>query len=207
VSTLPYAKNKFVTFGCFGSANKINIEILALWAEVMRQVPDSKIILQHFQFDPPDNRRYLIDRFARYGITPDRIIVRQGTNREGILRAYDDVDISFDTWPYCGGNTLAEALWQGVPVVTLKGSLLCARYGASLLEAAGLPQLIADTKERYVQIAVELANDPARLKALRHDMRGLYTETGLNDSAGFARNLERAYAHMMDLWAAKTASN
>ena len=204
VSPSPWVKNGFVTFGCFGSANKINTKNIALWSEVMRRVPGSKILLQHSQFDPPDNRRYAVDRFRRYGIEAERVMVRPGTSRIGILEAYSEVDISFDTWPYCGGNTLAESLWQGVPVVSLKGELLCARYGASLLETAGLPELIADTEDQYVQIAVDLANGPDRMRALRQDMRLLYTTTGLNDSASFARNLEHAYLEMIKRWSDKS---
>ncbi len=202
VSDLPAITNGFVTFGCFGSANKINSENIALWARVMHRVPGSKILLQHSQFDPPDNRRFITNLFRRQGISSERVVIRPGATREGILNAYGEVDISFDTWPYCGGNTLAESLWQGVPAVSLKGAMMCGRYGASLLEAAGLPQLIAHSRDEYIEISTNLASDLGRLQGLRRSLRQLYATHGLNDSAGFARILERAYVHMLEALAA-----
>jgi predicted O-linked N-acetylglucosamine transferase (SPINDLY family) len=174
-----------------------------MWGELMQRVPGSTIIIQNDQLDPPDNRRYMIDRFRRLGIGPDRLKLRPGTNRAGVLKAYGEVDISLDTWPYCGGNTIAESLWQGVPVVTLRGENFTSRYGASLLLAAGCGELIANTREEYIGIAARLAQAPARLQYLRHNLRRIYTEGGLNDSAKFARKLERAYMHMMDVRAGR----
>lgn len=198
VGDAPCLANGFVTFACFGGAYKVNIRMVELWAEIMQRVPGSKMMFQHSYFDPPDNRRYLFDRFRRYGISADRVIIRPGTTREGILKAYGETDISMDTWPYCGGNTIAEALWQGVPVVTLKGSMFYARYGASLLKQAGCEELIAADSAAYVRIAAELAMDPNRLQKLRASMRDRYIANGLNDSVGFARNVEAAYFAMVD---------
>jgi len=197
VARLPSLANGFITFGCLGRAGKFNTRIVEMWAEIMSRVPRSKILLQHPQFDPVDNRRYMRDRFARAGIAADRVIIRLGTTRPNILEAYSEIDISFDTWPYCGGNTVAEALWAGVPVITLKGELFCSRYGASLLQAASCPEFIANSRAEYVDLAVRLAEDQDRLIYYRDNLRRLYTEGGLNDSSGFARNLEHAYLKMM----------
>lgn len=201
VSAPPFLSNGYVTFGCFGSTNKINTRVVELWSRVLSDIPRSRILIQHTQLDPPDNRRYLADRFARGGISADRVLLRPGTNRMGILKAYDEIDISFDTWPYCGGNTVAESLWQGVPVISLKGQMFSGRYGASLLHAAHCQDLIAETFDEYVDIAVRLASDPERLQTVRRTLRSQYTRGGLNDSTGFARHLEDAYAEMLGRWA------
>ena len=197
VSALPSLANKFVTFGSLSSGGKINTQLVALWSEVMQRVPGSRIFLQNSQLEPPDNQRYMVDRFRRFGISPDRVILRSGTDRTGALKAYDQIDITLDTWPYCGGNTTAESLWQGVPVVSLKGERFSSRYGASLLNAAGCADLIANSREEFIDIAANLAHDTDRLTSLRQNLRQIYTAGGLNDSARFARNLEGAYLQML----------
>ncbi|HWE72305.1 MAG TPA: glycosyltransferase [Stellaceae bacterium] len=189
----PSRRAGFVTFGCFGSGGKINTQLIGWWAEIMRRVPNSRIVIQNPQLNPPNNQRFMIERFTRHGIDADRVSVRGGTDRMNLIRAYDQVDISLDTWPYCGGNTVAESLWQGVPVITCFGDRISSRYGASLLKAGGCPELIGETPEEYIEIAVALAQDPERLLFLRHNLRRLYQEHGLGDSGRFARQLEDAY--------------
>jgi len=198
VTALPSATNKFVTFGSLSSAGKINTQLIRLWAEVMQRVPGSRMILQNSQLESPDNRRYMIDRFRRFGIPEDRLDLRLGVDRTTALKTYNEIDITLDTWPYCGGNTTAESLWQGVPVISLKGERFSSRYGASLLNAAGCSDLIANSREEFVDIAVKLALDTHRLASLRQNLRQIYTAGGLNDSARFARNLEAAYLQMLE---------
>jgi len=194
----PLLINKFVTFGSLSSAGKINTQLIRLWAEVMRRLPGSRMILQNSQLEPPDNRRYMIDRFRRFGIAEDRVDLRDGVDRATALKTYDEIDVTLDTWPYCGGNTTAESLWQGVPVVSLKGERFSSRYGASLLTAAGCADLIANSQEEFVDLAAKLALDTNRLVSLRRNLRQIYTAGGLNDSVRFARNLEGAYLEMLE---------
>jgi predicted O-linked N-acetylglucosamine transferase (SPINDLY family) len=107
------------------------------------------------------------------------------------------VDISLDTWPYCGANTVGESIWQGVPVITLKGNRFSSRYGASHVTAAGCPELIAATPERYVEVAAELAASLERIRHYRRNLRQMAKDHGLSDPHRFARKLERAYTEMM----------
>lgn len=200
VGDLPCLTNQFITFGYLGTAGKLNSRMIELWSELMRRAPRSRLLVQNPQLDSASNRRFLADRFHRHGISADRLDLRPRTDRLGVLEAYGEIDISLDTWPYCGGNTVAESLWQGVPVVTLKGERFASRYGASLLQRAGCAELIADTAQQYVAIACGLARDPKRLEYFRSNLRRLCTEAGLNDSPGFARNLEQAYESMMRAW-------
>ena len=206
ISDPPSLASKRVTFGCFGSGGKINTRLVEAWAGLMHRVPNSTMLIQNHQLNPPDNHRFMVERFARHGISPDRLKLRPGTDRAGVLKGYGEVDISLDTWPYSGGNTVAESLWQGVPVVTLKGELFCSRYAASLLQAAGCSEFIANTPGEYIEIAASLAQSPERLVFLRRNLRQIYTTGGLNDSAGFARSLEQAYVQMMNVSAQASGS-
>jgi predicted O-linked N-acetylglucosamine transferase (SPINDLY family) len=121
----------------------------------------------------------------------------RGVKRADLLDIYNHIDISLDTWPYCGGNTIAESLWMGVPVVTLKGERFSSRYGASLLAAAGCDDLVGRSPEEYVEIAARLAANLPRLQFLRHNLRQMSIEHGLGDSQRFAHDLEDAYVEML----------
>jgi predicted O-linked N-acetylglucosamine transferase (SPINDLY family) len=197
VSDPPCLHRGRTTFGCFGGGAKINPELIALWAELLRRVPEATLYLRNAQLSAPDDRRYMIDAFSRQGIGVERLRIEGGTDRYTLMQCYADVDVSLDTWPYCGGNTVGESLWQGVPVVTLNGTRVSSRYGASLLMMAGCPDLIANSNEEYLTIATNLAADTARLKRLRYGLRSMCKEFGLGDATRFARDLERAYDVML----------
>jgi glycosyltransferase involved in cell wall biosynthesis len=197
VAPPPSRTNGFVTFGCFGSGGKINDDIIALWAGVLARVPGSRLYLRNHELTPQDNRQFMRDRFRRHGIPAERLRLDGGTSHDALVRSYDEVDISLDTWPYCGGNTIAESLWQGVPVVTLKGDRFVSRYGASLLLAAGCPELIGNTAEEYVEVAAVLAQSPERLDRYRANLRSMAREFGLSDADRFARKLDAAYVSMV----------
>lgn len=202
VSELPSARNGHVTFGYFGSGGKVSLRIVQLWAEIMRRVPSSVFFIRNGHLDAPSNRQYLQECFGRYGVPAERLRILGSTNRDGILKGYGEVDISLDTWPYCGGNTIAEAIWQGVPVITLMGDRFSSRYGASLVTAAGCPELVASTADEYVDIAVRLAQSPDRLRHYRCNLRALAREHGLSDTRALARKLEAAYVEMVSRAAA-----
>ena len=190
-------RNGHITFGCFGTGGKIGLELIDLWAKLLHRVPGSLLHMQNPQLSLAGNRIFLADRFRRVGISSDRLVLEGGVSRPELLQVYGQVDISLDTWPYCGGNTIAESLWHGVPVVSLMGDRFSSRYGASLLTAAGCEDLIAQTPEHYVCIATQLANDPERLHHLRSNLRRMSLEQALADSKAFARELESAFITML----------
>lgn len=204
VAPPPCIRLGYPTFGYFGSGGKLGTELIEIWAEILNRVPDSRMVIRNMQLASADNRRYLVERFARYGVEKERISVMEGGSRLDILAAYADVDVSLDTWPYCGGNTIAEALWQGAPVVTLKSGRFSGRYGASLLEAAGCPELVAESIGEYVQLSVALCADHERLSYYRKNLRQMCRESGLSAPQPFARKLENAFKAML---AEKTLSS
>lgn len=188
----PCIVNKAVTFGSLNSAAKVNAEIVALWAEIMRASPGSRIILKARGFASSTARRRVRSWFEAGGVAPDRIEFAGWTSRTDHLSSYCGVDLVLDTWPYSGGLTTCEALWMGCPVVTLKGATIAGRHGATHLTAAGLQDWIADTPFRYVAIANALAADFNRLCELRAALRGRLRGSRLCDVARFARDLEAA---------------
>jgi hypothetical protein len=203
VAEPPSLTKNYVTFGCFGFGGKLNRDLLQLWAELLRQVPTARLHLQNVQITNESRRRFLVERFRTLGVAPERLFLANGVKRADLLKVYASIDIMLDTWPYCGGNATAEALWHGVPVVTLKGEdRFASRYGASLLAAAGCKDLVANSAEEYIAIAKRLAGDPAHLAHLRRRLRDMSIEHGLGDSARFVRKLEDAYVDMLSSRAA-----
>lgn len=198
VAEPPHLKNGFVTFGCFGTGAKIGRELIEIWSKLLHQVPGAKFHLQNPQLSQTSDRRFMSDRFEARGIPPERLILEGGVERSLLLRSYARVDISLDTWPYCGGNTIAESLWHGVPVVTYRGNRFASTYGASLVTAAGCGDLVGHTSDEYIDVAVQLAADSKRLVHLRQNLRRMSTEFGLGNSKLFARRLEVAYIKMLD---------
>ena len=197
VTDPPFLTSHHITFGCFGTGGKISDEIVGLWGRLLHRVPTSVLHLQNSNLSNADDRRFMMSRFLRHGISSDRLILEGGVDRKTLLQIYGSIDISLDTWPYCGGNTIAESKWHGVPVVTYRGSRFSSAYGASLVSAAGCSDLVAETPDEYVGIAAQLANDPARLIGLRRNLRKLSFDHGLGNSKLFARRLESAYLDML----------
>ncbi len=180
-----------VTFGCFGSQSKVNDAQIYMWAQLLLYMPATRLILRNRGLDVPENRAFMARRFRQWGVEDDRIILKPGGDRDSILREYAHVDISLDTWPYNGGNTIAESLWQGVPVITLKGNSFASGYGASLLQASGCADLVAKDLDDLIRIARELAGDRSRLTSLRKGLRGMMKAFGFADSEKFCRAWEQ----------------
>lgn len=190
-SALPAVDRGFVTFGSFNNPAKITAPTLELWSRVLHEVKDSRIVVLCPEGEP---RRRVLSALA---IDPSRVAFVGRTSMRAYLDAYRGVDVALDTTPYAGGTTTADALWMGVPVVTLLGSKPVGRSGASILAAAGLPELVARAPEEYVALAAGLANDLGRLRGLRLGMRERMRGSSLMDGAGFARDVERAFTGMM----------
>jgi hypothetical protein len=193
----PVKARGYPTLGCFGYGGKFNKQLIELWARLLNRLPTAILHLQNPQLRNYDCRHFISTQFRNLGIGHERLILASGVGRRDILEMYHHIDISLDTWPYCGGNTIAESLWMGVPVVSLKGNRFSSRYGASLLTAAGCQDLVAETPEEYIEIIAQLAGDLPRLQSLRRNLRQMSIDHGLGDSTRFARDLEEAYVEML----------
>ena len=197
VCSLPALKEGRVTFGSFNNFSKMNEQVAAVWSRILLSVPGSLLMLKSKSLRDAGVRGRCLEMFLRNGISEDRIVF-EGYARtvKDHLLLYNRVDMGLDPFPYNGTTTTCEALWMGVPVVTLKGGRHAARVGASILTRVGLSDLIADTKEAYIRKAVELARDPGRLKALRAGMRDRLRKSTLLNGPGFAAAMEAAYQGM-----------
>ena len=192
----PMEQRGHVTFGSFNNFNKVTDEVLCLWRQVLDAVPGARLLVKGKIFDHAEGRAMVAERLVRCGIPAVRVEMR-GFSR-GYLAEYGDVDIALDPFPYTGGITTCEALSMGVPVVTLAGESHGARFGASLLTNAHLPELVAQTPADYVRIAAGLASDPATLRALRMNLRTMLRHAPLTDAAGYVHDVEDAYR---SIWA------
>ena len=185
-----------LTFGALASAYKLNDHTLGIWARILRSAPTSRLLVRAPTLADPSNRDHLRARFANLGIAHERIDLKGGAAHFDFLQSYDRIDIALDTFPYNGGTTTTEALWQGVPVLTYAGDRWVARTSASLLRAAGLDAWVAGDEEDLVANARALARDsatPNRLAALRAGMRARLAASAACDTAGLCRELEQVY--------------
>jgi len=201
VAPLPADANGYVTFGCFNHAAKLRDRTLEVWAELLRAVPGSRLCLKHRGFGLPSAAAEYRQDFERRGIPAarlDLISFIDDTRRH--LAAYDRVDVALDPFPYNGTTTTCEALWMGVPVVALAGPTHMSRVGVSLLTRAGLPELVADTPARYIEIAAGLAADRERLRTLRAGLRARVAGSSLCDAARVTRELETALRQVWRDW-------
>ncbi|WP_295163584.1 O-linked N-acetylglucosamine transferase, SPINDLY family protein [Selenomonas sp. F0473] len=179
-----------VVFGSFNNFSKITDETLRLWAEILRRVPDARLLLKNVNsnMEPVERMRR---RAARAGLSSERIELRPGTR--DYLRDYLDADIILDTYPYQGGGTTCEALFMGLPVVTRAGTRHGARFGMGILQNAGLGELAADTPASYVERAVLLARDGELLAALHGAAQRMMRASPMMDGARYVRDMEEAY--------------
>jgi len=184
-----------VVLCCFNHAFKINPGVLDAWAEVLAAVPDAVLwLLARGDEDPAIGN--LRREAAARGIAPERLVFATYRPTADYLALYRHADLFVDTWPYNAHTTASDALWMGCPVLTWRGSTFAGRVAASLLHAAGVPELVVPDRDAYVAEAVALARDPGRRAALRSRLEGPGRASPLFDVARFTRSLEAAFAEI-----------
>ncbi len=205
VTPPPSAGGHGVTFGCFNHAAKLVPEVVQLWAQVLAAVPGSRLLLRSHGWSDPESAETMRTRFAEHGIAPERLEL-DGSRlaMAAHLERYRRVDIALDPFPYNGTTTTCEALWMGVPVVSLAGREHRSRVGASLLTHLGSPEWIGADPASYIAICRALASSPAGLADIRARLRGRMRAGPLCDAPGFAGRLESAFREM---WRARCAAS
>jgi protein O-GlcNAc transferase len=199
---LPANQDGYVTFGSFQVLSKMSGATLSAWSKVLAEVPHARLRLQNWQLAYPTARENLLLQLEKLGVQRDRVSVHGGSVRKEYLQAYSEVDVILDTFPFPGGTTTLEALWMGVPTVTLTGETLIARQGESILRCAGLENWVASSEEEYVSLAREHVADLASLEVLRANLRTRVGASPLFDAASFADAFEQA---LLGMWLAKAA--
>lgn len=195
VKPLPLLSGGGVTFGCFNNPAKLSGDCLALWAQVLKEIPQARLLLKFRNWYQSDVlRQRIAAAFEKGGISTDRLTMVEA-DRLGVhhLDIYNEVDVALDPLPFTGSTTTFEALWMGVPVVTLTGASMISRWTTSMLHAAHLEYLAASTPAAYIAAASELVSDPERLGALRTGLRARVAASPLCDGRGRTRQLERIY--------------
>ena len=196
----PCRERGYVTFGCFNSPRKITREAAGLWAEILRAVPRSQLLLKYsgMQMAPVEQR--FRDWFSSDGIAPERVRFAGPSPVKEYMAAYGEVDIALDPFPHNGDTTTLDTLYMGVPVVTLAGRLGVQRDGATILSAVGLSDMVAETPQRYREAAVFLAGIVPRIPDLRRNVRQALKCSPLMDEAGTVRAVEEAFREMWRTW-------
>lgn len=188
VAPLPALREGRVTFGAFHNAAKVGEASIAIWSRVMRAVPDAQLVLKYTNLDEPRTKARITGAFASAGIAPERIAIEGISPHTAMLQRYNYIDIALDSIPYSGGLTTCEALWMGVPVVTLPGRTFAGRHSLSHVMNVGHPELVAHDENHYVSIASGLAGNLGALSALRYSLRGHMAASPLCDARGFAKD-------------------
>lgn len=191
----PCLRKGSVTFGCLNRAVKFSDPCIALWSQILDAVPRS--VLAVLGGVAASLNLPLRERFARHGISHDRLLLIEGKPRSDYLQTYADIDIGLDPFPFNGDTTTCDALWMGVPVVTQAGTSFVARRGVSHLTNIGCQECIAENREEYVAIAARLARRPDLLREYRTSLRDKLLHSPLVDGKQYTRNLENAYR---DAW-------
>ena len=196
VSAPPCSRNGFITFGSFNNIQKFNPTVAQTWAAVLLRVPDSRLVLQSKYLVDPGVCGRVRGLFEAFGIGPERLFLR--TASADFLSRYGDLDVALDTFPYGGGATTCDALWMGVPVVTLSGDRPCGRLSTSLLNQVGCAQWVAASISSYVNIACDLASHLDHLGVVRQRLRQQLMSSPLVDEKGFVARLEQVYRQLAE---------
>ena len=189
----PWLSNGHVTFGSLISGYKITDAVIASWSRILRGVPGAGLLLRNRALEQGSNRAEIAARFAANGVAADRLILEGGDEHLEFLRTYDRIDIALDAFPYSGGTTTAEAIWQGVPVLTFNGDRWAARTSRSILMAAGLGDWVADDQAGFEAMAIRMGRAPETLAASRNTLRARIAASAACDTKGLCRALEAIY--------------
>ncbi len=192
----PCRKNGYLTFGSLVAQYKVTRPVLDAWAEILRRAPSARLMLANAAFKSRYNRQYVVRQFADRGIDADRLVLHGPAAHYDYLQYYDQIDVALDAFPYNGGTTTMEAIWQGVPVLTFDGDRWASRTSASLLRQSHLSDFVVRDAGDYVDRAVQLAvapETPSRLETQRSTMRNQLTAASICNTAALASAMEQLF--------------
>ncbi|WP_278957701.1 tetratricopeptide repeat protein [Aquipseudomonas alcaligenes] len=195
-----FERNGYITFGTLTRTIRLNQQVFELWAELLHRVPDSRLIMNTKTLGDEVTQAQFRRYFTERGIAGERVILKFSSPAFEAMR---EIDIILDCFPHNSGTTLYEALWQGLPFVSLKHRPTMGRMGATILHGLGRPQWAVDTPEEYLEVACALANDRPGLRALHRNLRAEMQASRLCDGAAFALSMEQAYRQMWERYCAE----
>ncbi|MBY0578146.1 MAG: tetratricopeptide repeat protein [Burkholderiales bacterium] len=192
VNELPALMNQSITFGSLNNLSKMNEQVVACWARILGKIPKSRLYLNTGSLRDNTVRQDVMEKYVAHGIAENRLILEATTGRNAALNSYGKIDIALDPFPYPGGTTSFEALWMGVPILTMRGSDYLSHLGESVMQNAGLPDWIAEDEEDYIAKAIAFSGNLEHLAKLRSSLRTNVLASPLFDQLRFARDFEAA---------------
>lgn len=196
----PALAEGFVTFASYNHPARLNDQVVAAWAQILKRTPGSRLILRYRYYVDPVLQNATLMRFCAHGLEPDRIQFREPLTQPDYYRSYGEIDLALDPSPNPGGTTSLDAVANGVPLLTLRGEDYFSRIGVAVIEPLGLDELIADNWPDYIDRAAALAADPVALNALRAKVRERFDASERRDEAGFTYRLEETFRAMFSQW-------
>jgi protein O-GlcNAc transferase len=197
VKATPAATNGYITFGYSGRSERLNSRVFNVWGRILKRLPDARLIIDYKAFFNPMTQAYYSVFLQEHGIDMQRVEMR---NSQNIFEGLGDIDILLDSFPHSGGTMLFDAVWMGVPVLTLASSRPVGRIGTSLMTNLGLSAWVAQIEQEYEDKAVLYAQDIPALQSLRSSMRLKMQSSPLMDESSFAHDVENAYEKMWSIW-------
>lgn len=192
VAPPPALRNGYITFGSLNKPNKLNDRVLALWSRLLRDIPDSRLLIKGVGLNVPEFRQHFQRRLLNQGFDLERVMLEGPAPRHQFLATYQNIDIALDTFPYAGATTTVEALWCGVPVLSLQGDRMVWRMAESILRQAGFPQWVVTDETEFIELARTLAADTASLASQRERQRQQLLQSPLFDRVRYAEDLAEA---------------
>jgi predicted O-linked N-acetylglucosamine transferase (SPINDLY family) len=190
ISILPALKNGYITFGCFGNLTKINNRVIKIWAKILIKIPNSKLFLKSKQFNDSSLINKIENEFYFLGIRKERLILESPSSSDEYFNSYNKIDIVLDTFPYPGGTTSVDAIWMGVPVLTLKGDRFLSHLGESIAYNSDQENWIANDEKDYINKAITYSSNLKYLSELKNTLRISLLKTPLFDTKRFVKNFE-----------------
>lgn len=204
-SNFPFLENGFITFGSFNNLSKINTKVIETWSKILKSLPNSKLHLKTNQLSNTNIRAQIQEKFSINGVEASRLILNGAIeSKEEHFKTYNNVDIALDTFPYPGVTTTAEAIWMGVPVISLKGNSFLSDTAKSILFNVNMIDYVANDIDDYINKAIELAKNTGHLNKLRVNLKHQTLKSPLFDAITFSENFGNT---LMNMWRQYTESN
>lgn len=198
---IAYYPSCSLTFGSFNELRKINDEVIKVWSSILNQLPESKLVLKNKSFNNTEAQTNVLQQFQKYGIVAERIeLLAFMPKRMEHFQLYNRIDIALDPFPFNGMTTTCEALWMGVPVITLTHPQPFGQAATAFIKCLDLDDCIATTQEQYIELAVSLAKDSKRLQNIKTSLRSLMERSPICDQKGFIQIIEKTYRQLWQKW-------
>ena len=192
INALPAAKNNFITFGCLNKLAKVNDDVIALWSKILLSIPSSKLLLKSWELSNKKFCEKTLERFKKCNINRDRLILQgESKTRKEILEIYNEIDICLDPFPFQGNTSTCEAVWMGVPVITLKGSRYLFHFGESINSNLNMHNWIAENQNEYVSKAIKFSSNLDELSKIRANLRNIALESPVFNNHRFTEHFSK----------------